>query len=242
MHNWHTAMLKAADLGHYVGDGHNPLHITRNYNGQYTNQTGVHSRYETTMINRDSANIIYGGDSVNYISNVNQFVFDFIYGNYPYVDSVLRADSIAYSLSGYYNNTYYQHLWNLAGNFTIHLFKNSSYFLASLIYTAWINAGSPVPVGIEPVVSQPENYILGQNYPNPFNSKTRIDFTVPKSSVVKIVIYNSAGKEVETITNGNYSPGKYSVLLNTEKYSSGIYFYRMVTNIFSNTKKFVLVK
>ncbi|HEY6437846.1 MAG TPA: hypothetical protein VIY47_14745, partial [Ignavibacteriaceae bacterium] len=44
------AMLLSADLGHYIADGHMPLHITRNYNGQYTNQTGVHSRYESTLI------------------------------------------------------------------------------------------------------------------------------------------------------------------------------------------------
>ena len=59
LQNYQKAMLHSADLGHYVGDGHNALHITRNYNGQHTNQTGVHSRYETQLINRDSANIIY---------------------------------------------------------------------------------------------------------------------------------------------------------------------------------------
>ncbi len=48
--DYNKAVLIAADLGHYVGDAHMPLHITKNYNGQYTNQYGVHSRYETDMI------------------------------------------------------------------------------------------------------------------------------------------------------------------------------------------------
>lgn len=50
INDMHKAMLIAADLGHYIGDSHQPLHITRNYDGQYTNQNGVHSRYETHMI------------------------------------------------------------------------------------------------------------------------------------------------------------------------------------------------
>lgn len=241
-HNWQMAMLKAADLGHYIGDGHNPLHITRNYNGQYTNQTGIHSRYETTMINRDSGNIIYGGDSVSYISNVNQFVFNFIYQNYAYVDSVLRADSIAYSTAGYYNNTYYQYLWNLSGNFTTLLFKNASNFLASLIYTAWINAGSPVPVGIEPVANTPQSYRLSQNYPNPFNSQTKIDFIIPKTSGVKIIVYSLSGKEVLTSANKIYSPGRYSLIVDMKNYSSGVYFYRMISEDFQDTKTFILLK
>lgn len=241
-HNWQMAMLKAADLGHYTGDGHNPLHITRNYNGQYTNQYGIHSRYETTMINRDSGNIIYGGDSIEYVSNVSQFVFNFIYQNYPYVDSVLRADSIAYSLAGYYNITYYQHLWNLAGNFTTLLFKNSSNFTASLIYTAWVNAGSPVPVGIGPVANIPYNYILKQNYPNPFNSHTVIEFSVPENSSVKIIIYDISGRKVEILTNQIYPPGKFSLKFKMNNYPSGIYFYRMITDEFQDTKTLVLLK
>lgn len=241
-HNWQMAMLKAADLGHYTGDGHNPLHITRNYNGQYTNQYGIHSRYETTMINRDSGNIIYGGDSISYISNINQYVFNFIYQNYPYVDSVLRADSIAYSLAGYYNNTYYQYLWNLAKNFTTLLFKNSSNFTASLIYTAWINAGSPVPVGIEPIANVPGRYILNQNYPNPFNSRTVIEFFIPKTSQVKITIYDMKGREVETLTNQSYTPGKYKLNLKMNNFASGIYFYKMTAEEFQESKTLILLK
>ncbi len=49
--DWTKAKFFAADLGHYVADGHMPLHITRNYNGQYSGNNGIHSRYESTMIN-----------------------------------------------------------------------------------------------------------------------------------------------------------------------------------------------
>ncbi len=143
--NWQKAILISADLGHYIGDSYMPLHITKNYNGQYTGQSGIHSRYESNMIGTYQQQIVYSGDSVAYISNVSNFVFDKIYSNYKYVDSVLQYDLTAKSYAGgSYNSTYYQKLWDLTKNFTIKFYKDASYNLASLIYTAWKNAGQPV--------------------------------------------------------------------------------------------------
>ena len=142
---WHNAMLHASDLGHYIADDHMPLHLTRNYNGQYTGQRGIHSRYESNMIGQFSNQIIYEGDTLNYIDNLSDYIFSIIYDNYNYVDSVLLADSIATEFAG--NTTsaaYYEKLWELTKSFTIPLFKNASYKLTCLIYTAWVNAGSVV--------------------------------------------------------------------------------------------------
>ena len=109
---FHKAMLLAADLGHYVGDMHMPLHITRNYNGQYTGQTGIHSRFESNMINTYNAQIIYSGDSLIYINDISDFVFDLLYNNYNYVDSVLKADSLAKAFAGNTTSTaYYSKMW-----------------------------------------------------------------------------------------------------------------------------------
>jgi hypothetical protein len=54
---WHKAMLDASDLGHYVADGHMPLHLTANYDGGKTNQSGIHSRYESTMVSAYQSNL-----------------------------------------------------------------------------------------------------------------------------------------------------------------------------------------
>lgn len=110
--DWHEAMLHASDLGHYIADSHMPLHLTRNYNGQYTNQFGIHSRYESNMIGRYTDQIIYEGDTLKYIDNHSDYVFNTIYDNYIYVDSVLKADSTATAIAG--NTTsdaYYEKLW-----------------------------------------------------------------------------------------------------------------------------------
>ena len=240
--NWQMAMLKAADLGHYVADAHNPLHITRNYDGQYTNQNGIHSRYETQMINADTSRLIYTGDSCLYVSNITEFVFGFVYSNYKYVDSVLKADSISYALVGNYGSAYLQQLWNRAGSFTIKLFKNSSNYLARLIYTAWVNAGSPLPTNISQNNVEVNEYSLKQNYPNPFNPVTNITFEIPKSSNVNISIYDVSGKLIGNILNEYKSSGSYSISFNASYLSSGVYFYKLAANEFVAVKKMIVSK
>lgn len=80
---WHKAMLYASDLGHYVADGHMPLHITANYDGNSTGQSGIHSRYETTMVGNNSSSLSnYTGSPVYSISNKNLYILSYIYNGF----------------------------------------------------------------------------------------------------------------------------------------------------------------
>ena len=161
--HWYKAMLFAADLGHYIGDAHMPLHITRNYDGQYSNQNGIHSRFESEMITRYQTEINYGGNSVEFVADLPEYVFSFIYTNFSYVDSVLIADSLAAAISGNdANDTYFAALWQLAGSFTTQLLENASHRLASLIYTAWVNAGCPVPPQLDIYTVQQDTSLVGR--------------------------------------------------------------------------------
>ncbi len=119
------------------------------------------------------------------------------------------------------------------------------------IYTGFITGGNGILLyttnGGSTFVNQssnivPEKYALHQNYPNPFNNSTVIQFEVPKASNVKIKLYNVLGKEMETLVNEQYKPGTYKISVWTGDYPSGIYFYRLETNNYSETKKMVLVK
>jgi hypothetical protein len=145
---WEKAMLTAADLGHYVGDGHMPLHITANYNGQLSEQKGIHARYEAEMIDRYIDGIELKKGHAKRINQVKPAVFNYLYHNYEYMASLLEADKQAYAQADHqYNDTYYASLWKDTGKFTTRLISEASQNLASLIYSAWIEAGKPqIPV------------------------------------------------------------------------------------------------
>ncbi|MCI0472523.1 MAG: T9SS type A sorting domain-containing protein [Ignavibacteria bacterium] len=88
----------------------------------------------------------------------------------------------------------------------------------------------------------PESFSLSQNYPNPFNPTTTIKFAIPKSGNVTLAVYNSLGKEVETLVNEFMNAGTYEVSYDASKLTSGIYFYKIITNGFAETKRMMLVK
>ena len=88
----------------------------------------------------------------------------------------------------------------------------------------------------------PTSYNLFQNYPNPFNSTTTICFDLPKSTNLKLSIYNIVGKEIETILDGYFQPGKYKAIWNTEGLPSGTYIYKLQTDTFNKSNKMILEK
>lgn len=98
-------------------------------------------------------------------------------------------------------------------------------------------------IGIDPISGvTPKSYSLSQNYPNPFNPSTKINIDIPKATLVKVAVYDMLGKEIEILVNNQLSAGSYRVEWNAAKYSSGIYFYRIITSEFTSIKKMVLVK
>jgi len=100
-----------------------------------------------------------------------------------------------------------------------------------------------VTVGINIISSEvPERFNLENNYPNPFNPSTVIKFDVAITEDVNITIYDMLGRKVENLVNEKLQPGKYEVTFNAANYSSGIYYYRMESKEFIQTKKMLLVK
>ena len=104
----------------------------------------------------------------------------------------------------------------------------------------------PSELMLTPVISNnnstPESYSLYQNYPNPFNPTTNIKFAITKAGMVNMTVYDVNGRKVEELVNSSYNTGTYEVNWNASKYSSGVYFYTIRTNEFSETKRMVLVK
>lgn len=104
---------------------------------------------------------------------------------------------------------------------------------------------------VEPVITAikseqktiiPADYTLYQNYPNPFNPSTIIKYSVPKSQLVTLRIYNLLGQVVTTLVNKQQNAGNYEVTFKAENLASGIYFYTINAGNFNSTKKMILLK
>lgn len=103
-----------------------------------------------------------------------------------------------------------------------------------------------IPAGIKKISEiAPDKFYLAYNYPNPFNIETVIGFGVPLNSndgAVTLQIFDIQGKLIETLIYGHIAGGNFSVKWNAEKYSSGIYFYRLISKDCLETRKMVLIK
>jgi len=86
------------------------------------------------------------------------------------------------------------------------------------------------------------SFELRQNYPNPFNPITNITYLLPSESHVKLTVFNSVGETVELLINETQSEGKYDIVWNAENYPSGVYFYKLETGTFVESKKMILMK
>jgi len=106
---------------------------------------------------------------------------------------------------------------------------------------------STMLVGITDLEEVPTTFDIFQNYPNPFNPETNIKYQIPRSSDVKLVIYNILGQKVRTLVNGRMDPGRYTVVWNGRndmgnQVASGIYIYRFEAADFRKTMKLMLLK
>jgi hypothetical protein len=87
-----------------------------------------------------------------------------------------------------------------------------------------------------------KNYQLFEAYPNPLNPTTNIKFEIPEDTFIKLDIFNSLGIMIESLLNSELKRGKYSIIWNAQKFSSGIYFCRLLTAKFNKTNKLILIK
>lgn len=87
-----------------------------------------------------------------------------------------------------------------------------------------------------------ERFSLLQNYPNPFNAQTNISFTIPFSTHTSLVVLDLLGREVSTLTDNTLPAGHHTLQWNTNQLTTGIYFYRLTTDHFIDTKKLILLR
>lgn len=98
------------------------------------------------------------------------------------------------------------------------------------------------PTSIQPNTNTPDEYSLSQNYPNPFNPSTKLEFGISNFGFVSLKVYDVLGNEVKTLINENKPAGRYTVTFDGSNLSSGIYFYKLESGSFIETKRMILLK
>ena len=90
--------------------------------------------------------------------------------------------------------------------------------------------------------SQPIRYSLSQNYPNPFNPATVISYDISGTAHVRLMLFDILGREIETLVNDYQHAGRYAVKFDATNLPSGVYFYRLETGMYQDTRKLLLLK
>jgi hypothetical protein len=149
----------SADIGHYIGDAHVPLHTTENYNGQLTNQKGIHGLWESRLVEINAEDYDYFVGKSTYIQNLNDLVWDIVKASHYAVDSVLRFEKeltlkfpkdkkYAFEQRGNmtiqtYSYDFSQAYHQMLNNMVERRLKSSIISVGSIWYTAWVDAGQP---------------------------------------------------------------------------------------------------
>jgi hypothetical protein len=230
--DWNRAYQTAADLGHYVADGHQPLHCTINYDGYQTGNNGIHSRYESSMIDQYQAFLVVAPDTVRYIADPYSYVLNSELHARLFVDSILQADNDAKAASGWNGSgsapqAYYAALWQNTQHFTLQLMQEATSDLASLWFTAWQNAGLNTTSAVNAASTTPNTFALAQNFPNPFNPTTTIRYTLPFEGNVSLTVFDVMGRRIADLATGRQIAGTHETRFIASGLASGTYFYRL---------------
>jgi hypothetical protein len=132
----------------------------------------------------------------------------------------------------------------------IHFATNNPTTTAIKLTNVLVDLGAPITISnsysLTSVNSNgseiPANYELSQNYPNPFNPTTNIQFSLPKNSNVKLVVYDILGRVVSQLVDKDLTAGNYKINFNASNLASGTYFYSLHAGDFVSVKKLMLVK
>jgi hypothetical protein len=243
--SWHYVQVNS-DLGWFSGN------LDADVNGNiYT--TGIHFAQSTNFgliwTSGPSADgtlntFPYPIRSVKYFSDTLMLVF---------------GGNVNSEIGGIYSSNNSGATWNLEVNTSAEMFSydykatspdsmdiwavgstgGSTGFTGKLYKARVVNA----VVGIKPNPDLiPVAYSLYQNYPNPFNPVTTIKYQIPVNGYTNLTVYDILGNKVAVLVNENQNPGNYQAVWNASNSSSGIYFYKLTTGSFSETKKMLLIK
>ena len=153
----------------------------------------------------------------------------------PGVDTVFTSidTSAIFSAGNIHPSSIYVLTGNVTNGSDTTATSNALYFLTASLLTS---ADETAP-------GLPTRFALDQNYPNPFNPQTTISFSLPRASIVTLKVFDLIGRQIATLVrNERKAAGHYAIPFDAESLSSGVYFYRLQTDGYADTKEMVLIK
>lgn len=182
-----------------------------------------------------------GGNIWDTLSLVNSICIEFINSQTGWTGS--ENGRMYKTTNGGYN--WYQQTYPAGGGFVTDIYfvnDTTGYSVSVFQILKTTNSGGPFVGLTSNGEIKPEQYQLNQNYPNPFNSQTNIEFQVYKKGYALLEIYDMLGKSSEILLNKFLMPGEYKISFNSDKYPSGVYFYKLNAGSFTDVKKMILIK
>ena len=209
--------------------------------------------YGAAMFHNSNEALIFDGDSLDLVSlTIHSVVKKISYLTYntnlqniaitkddKYAIAVGAFEKLVISLA---NDSVIQTF--SAGGTNVAVNSNGSKFFVTDSYNGNVRVYKELSTDVvkEKQKQIPKIFHVSQNYPNPFNPVTTINYSISKTSLVTIKVYDISGKEIETLVNEQKMPGNYRIKFDAAKLSSGVYFYKMQAGNFVSTKKLVLLK
>ncbi len=170
--NYEQILHTSADLGHYIGDAHVPLHVTENYNGQLTNQVGIHGFWESRLPELYAEDYDYFVGKAKFIDKPMDYIWKIIRESYAAKDSVLKMEAelnaafnndqkYSYEQRGTAMTKVYSEKYSKSYNDSLdgmveRRMRSAIIAVGSFWYTAWVNAGQPDLKGIEKITISDE--------------------------------------------------------------------------------------
>lgn len=138
-----NAVYLSAVIAHYVEDAHQPFHAVVSYDGQATNQRGIHARFETELVLRNLNTLRLTPVVIKPVPDVKEFIFETLVASESLVQSVLDADMKATAGREFYDAVYFSAFYKGARGVVERRISEAASGVASVITAAWKEAGSP---------------------------------------------------------------------------------------------------
>jgi sugar lactone lactonase YvrE len=224
-------------------------------------QNGGLNRPNGILLERDNNRLVIIDDSpgtsiIHAISLLDSTVSDLDTNAFDRPDGIVRDKNGFYYVGGYYLSAIYRFKPDFSGtpvpiysgsHMVYPTYDYNNHILLVTFYNSNNWARISLPVGINDPSEQIKDFQLNQNYPNPFNPSTSIKFQIYKNSFVSLKVFNILGIEVASLVNEKLKTGTYetqfSINAITNNYiPSGVYFYKLETSGFKETRKMILMK